>query len=99
MDQGDAPVAFLGGFDKFIAGDNVGCHRFFQKDMFSGFKGRDCEGDVQVIGDDDIDNVDVPACKNFEMIRRDPALRMVLLSLPGRVLRLARDGDEFVIRQ
>jgi hypothetical protein len=46
--------------------------------MFAGFKGRDCEGDVQVIGDDDIDNVEVVACNNFEVICRDPALRMIL---------------------
>jgi hypothetical protein len=67
--------------------------------MFSGFKGCDCEGDVQVIGDDDIDNVDVGSCKNFEMICCDPAFRMILLGLPGCVMRLACDGNEFVIRQ
>jgi hypothetical protein len=67
--------------------------------MFSGFKGRDSEGDVQVIGDHDIDNLDVFSCQYFEMICRDPAFRMIFSSLPGRVLRLACDGNEFVIRQ
>jgi hypothetical protein len=67
--------------------------------MFSGIKGRDCEGDVQVIGDDNIDNVDVVSCQYFEMICRDLAFRMIFSSLPGGVLRLACDGNEFVIRQ
>jgi hypothetical protein len=78
MDQGDAFVAFLSGCDEPVSGCAIGCHRFLQEDMFSGFKGRDCEGDVQVIGDDDIDNVEVVACNNFEVICRDPALRMIL---------------------
>jgi hypothetical protein len=67
--------------------------------MFSGFKGRDREGDVKVIGDNYIDNVDVASCQHFEMIYRNLAIRMILLGLPGRVLRLACDCDEFVIRQ
>ncbi len=67
--------------------------------MFSGIKGCDCEGDVQVIGGDDIDNVDVASCQYFEMICRDLAFRMILLGLPGRVLRPACDGDDFMICQ
>jgi hypothetical protein len=67
--------------------------------MFSGFKGRDCEGDVKVIGDHDIDSVDVGSCQNSEMIGRDLAFRMIFLGLPGRVTRLAGDGNEFMIGQ